>query len=149
MKNIKSNKKAIKELAGHFDKELQAHLPVTLLPNGILTYKDYYIKQLDSKNWGLFRLYNKELVDQYFLKTCALMAAKAYSTTNLDRVFKIKRLDNRYWANYSDSVVFKNNLKLVKDFDRYQVLLTRYNHSEQQAKNYKQEISKMFRWSFV
>lgn len=149
MKNIKSNKKTIKELAGHFDKELQAHLPVTVLSNGTIVYKDYYVKQLKSGNWGLFRIHTKDIIEQYFLKSCALMAAKAYSVTNLDRFFEVKRLDTRYWANYSDSIIFKNNLKLAKDFEKYQVLLNRYEHSDFQARDYKQQISRMFRWSFV
>lgn len=148
MKNLKSNK-AIKELAGYFDKELQAHLPVTVLPNGVIVYKDYYVKQTSNGNWGMFRISNKELVNQYFLKSCALMAAKAYHTINLEKYNEIKQLDNKYWANHSDSIIFKNNLKLAKDFEKYQVLLTRYEYCEQQAREYKEQISRMFRWSFV
>ena len=63
MKNFKSNNKALKELAGHFDKELQAHLPVTVLPNGVIVYKDFYVKQLSNSNWGLFRITTKELIN--------------------------------------------------------------------------------------
>lgn len=149
MKNTKSKTKVIKELAGHFDKELQARLPITVLPNGIIVYKDYAIKKMPSGNWGIFNLFNKELIDQYFLKSCALMAAKSHSLTNIERLNEIKQLDNRYWANYTDSLVFKNNIKLAKDFDKYLILLNRLEYCNEQVNYYKDEISRMFRWSFV
>jgi hypothetical protein len=149
MKNIKSKTKVIKELAGHFDKELQTHLPITVLPNGVIVYKEYAIKKMPNSNWGIFNLHNKDLVDQYFLKSCALMAAKALSTTNIEKANSIKLLDNRYWANYTDSLVFKHNLKLAKDLDKYLILLNRMEHCNDQVDYYKGEISRMFRWSFV
>lgn len=149
MKNTKSKTKVIKELAGFFDKELQTHLPITVLANGVIVYKDYAIKKLANGNWGIHYVSTKELIDQFFLKSCALMAAKAYSNTNIERFNEIKRLDNRYWANYTDSMVFKHNLKLAKDFDKYVILLNRLEHCDDQVKYYKDEISRMFKWSFV
>lgn len=143
------NKKTIKELASYFDQELQATLPITVLPNGVLAYKQFVIKQLPNGNWGLYHINSKDLIEQFFLKSCALMAAKAYNFANLPKYFEIKRLDNRYWASYCDSVVFKHNIKLAKDYDKYLVLLNRLEYSTEQAKHYKAIISQMFRWSFV
>jgi hypothetical protein len=77
------------------------------------------------------------------------MAAKALSTTNIEKANSIKLLDNRYWANYTDSLVFKHNLKLAKDLDKYLILLNRMEHCNDQVDYYKGEISRMFRWSFV
>ena len=64
-------------------------------------------------------------------------------------VFEIKRLDNRYWANFTDSLIYGKNMKTAKDFDKYQVLLTRYEHSAFLTEHFKEEISRMFKWSFV
>ena len=77
------------------------------------------------------------------------MATKAYQGTNLNRYFEIKRLDNKYWSSYSDNQVYKRNIKTAKDFDRYLILLNRLEHSKTQAEHFKEEISRMFKWSFV
>lgn len=150
MKNTKKPKtKTIKELAKYFDQELQATLPVSVLPNGTLAYKQFIIKELANGNWGLYNIHSKDLLDQFFLKSCALMAAKAYSMANLPKYFEVKRLDNRYWANHCDAQVFKHNIKLAKDYSKYLILVNRLEHSTELAKFYKAKISQMFRWSFV
>ena len=151
MKNHKSKPrpKEIKELANAFNDELQAKLPITRMPNGSIVYKDYLVKETKDKNWGIYHIKTRELVEVYFLKTCALMAAKAYSNTRMEKYFEIKRLDNQYWANYSDTLIFTKNIKTAKDYDRYLILLNRLEHSKTQAEHFKEEISRMFKWSFV
>jgi hypothetical protein len=141
--------KTIKELAGFFDKELTANLPVTVLPNGAVGYKDYLIKQTKDGNWGIYNVLSKDLLDQFFLKSCALMAAKAYSNVQLEKYQTIKQLDNRYWANHCDMLVYKKNIKTAKEFERYLILLNKLENSEAQTEHYKEEISRMFKWSFV
>lgn len=148
--NKKTNKqKIVKDLAEQFKSELDTKLPITVLPNGNMVYKDFLVKQLQNGNWGVYHVKTKELVQQYFLKTCALMGAKAYNHTQMTKFFEIKELDNKYWANYCDSVIFKNNIKSAKEFDRYIVLLNRLEESTSKAQFYKEEISRMFKWSFV
>lgn len=148
-KNNKNKKKLpIKELAEQFSHELDTKLPVHVMPNGDIVYKNYVVRKMTSENWGVFNLQNKDLVDQFFLKTCALMAAKAYNHTRVEKYFEIKRLDNKYWANYSDSLIYKKNIKNAKDFDRYLVLLNKLEESEAKVKYYKEEISRTFKWSF-
>lgn len=148
--NKKSNKKqVVKELAEHFQNELDRKLPITVLPGGAAVYKNYLIKQNSAGIWGMYNYRNQTLIEQYFLKTCALMAAKAYSTTSLDKFFEIKRLDNKYWSNYCDNQVYRNNIKTAKEFDRYVILLNKLEDSEQKTQYYKEAISRMFKWSFV
>ena len=77
------------------------------------------------------------------------MAAKAYYKTDMFKFSEIKQLDNRYWASYCDNLVYKKNIKTAKDFERYLVLLNKLEDSEQKAQHYKEEISSMFKWSFV
>jgi hypothetical protein len=145
----KPRPKEIKELANAFSDELQAKLPITRMPNGSIVYKDYLIKETKNKNWGLYHIRTRELIDTYFLKTCALMSAKAYANTRMEKYFEIKRLDNQYWANYSDTVIFAKNIKTAKDYERYLILLNRLEHSKTLADHFKEEISRMFKWSFV
>lgn len=148
--NKKFKKKLpVKELAEQFSHELDSKLPVHVMPNGDIIYKEYLIRKLSNDNWGIYNRSNKDLIDQFFLKTCALMAAKAYNNTRVERFFEIKRLDSKYWANYCDLTVFKKNIRVAKDFDRYLVLLNRLEECETKVKYYKDEISRMFAWSFV
>ena len=150
MKNTnKPKKRVIRELAEQFNVELNKQLSVTVLPNGDTVYKDYVVRQLSSGNWGLYKFKTKELVDQFFLKSCALMAAKAYSHVQVHRFKEIKTLDSRYWANHCDAEVYKHNIKITKDTDRYLILLDKLENSETKVRQYKTEISRMFKSSFV
>jgi hypothetical protein len=141
--------KVIQHLAETFEQDLKKTIPISIQPDGSIVYKSHYVKQVANGNWGLFNLNNKELIEEFYLKTSALMAAKAYAAIQLEKYFEIKRLDNRYWANYTDSLIYGRNMKTAKDFDKYQVLVTRYEHSAFLSEHFKEEISKMFKWSFV
>ena len=148
-KQTKSKSKVVKELAGHFEEDLKSSLPIAIQPDGSIVYKDYVVKLKKNQNWGLYDRRNNSLVEEYYLKTCALMAAKAYNRTQLEKFFEIKRLDNRYWANYCDSMIYRKNIKTAKEFERYCILLNKLEASEEQTKHFKEEISRMFKWSFV
>lgn len=145
----KNKTKTIKELANFFDKELSSSLPLTILPNGAVGYKDFLIRQTKDGNWGVYSVVSKELINQYYLKSCALMAAKAYNSVQLEKYHEIKRLDNRYWANHCDTLVYKKNIKTAKEFERYLILLNKLENSEALTEHFKEEISRMFKWSFV
>jgi hypothetical protein len=139
----------IKELAQELSTELEQKMPLTVLPNGGIVYKNYLVKQTNDGNWAVYNYKSRNLIEQYFLKTCALMAAKAYNGIQLDKFHDIKRLDNGYWANHCDTQVYRKNIKTAKDFDRYLILLNKLEESEFKETHYKDEITKMFKWSFV
>jgi hypothetical protein len=139
----------IKELAKELSSELEQKLPLTVLPDGGIVYKQYLVKQIKNGNWAMYNYKDRNLIEQFFLKTCALMAAKAYNNVQLDKFHEIKRLDTCYWAKHCDTQVFKHNIKLAKDFTRYLILLNKLEESELKETHYKEEISKMFKWSFV
>lgn len=141
--------KVISELAQQFDIELKNKLPIAVQPNGSIVYKNFLIKEIKSGNWAIFNINTKDILDQFYLKTCALMAAKAYSQTNLQKYFEIKEVDTRYCSNHNDTVIFTKNIKAAKDFDKYLVLLNRLEHSQFLTEYYRDKISTMFKWSFV
>jgi hypothetical protein len=145
----KPRHKVIQEIAGQFEADLNKTLPIAIQPDGSVVYKKYIIRQTSLGNWGVYNIQSRDMVDQYYLKTSALMAAKAYMSANLTKFFEIKRLDTKYWASFSDLQTYKHNIKLAKDFDRFQILLNKLEHSQFQTEHFKEEISKMFRWSFV
>lgn len=147
--NRKINKSKVRELAEQFREELDRNLPITVLPNGSIVYEDYVIKKTKKDNWAVYNFRNGQYIAEFFLKSCALMAAKAYHGVRIEKFYEIKRIDTQYWANHVDSQVFKYNMKQTQDFERYQILLTRFETSSAKERYYKGEISKMFKWSFV
>lgn len=148
-RNRKLNKNKISELAEQFKEELDRKLPIAILPDGGIVYKNYLIKQSKTNQWNLYNYRNKELIETFFLKTCALMGAKAHHNIHLERFGEIKRLDSGYWASYTDKLVFQNNIKTAKEFERFLILLNRLEESKLQEQRFKDEISRMFKWSFV
>ena len=146
---MKKNKtKLIKELAAHFEEELASSLPITIKKNGAVVYKDYEIVQNSLENWSLFNQ-SKNQIGQFFLKTSAIMAAKAWDYSDMQRFNSIKALDTNYWTNYTENLVYKKNIKKAKDFDRFMILLNKLEDSEIKANHFKDEISKTFKRSFV
>ena len=148
-KNRKPSGKVIKELAHHFEADFNKSLPISVHPNGNILYKDYLIKKNQHENWSVYHKSNNDLVEQFYLKTSALMAAKAYHLTQMDRFKHIKDIDTRYWANYSESNVFRHNMNRSKDYERFLILLNKLEHSTDKASILKEEISAMFKRSFV
>lgn len=148
-KQNKPRAKVIKELAVKLEEDFKKTLPINILPNGNIVYKQYTIKPMASGNWALVNTNNTYVVEEFYLKTTALMAAKAYSRVDLNKFFEIKRIDNKYWACHSDLQVYKNNIKNAKDFDRFCILLNKLENSQAESDTYKEKISQMFKWTFA
>lgn len=139
----------IKDLAKDLDADYANLMQLTKIDENTIAYKDYVVKKTQQGNWAIFKYPSKNLVEQFYLKTCAIMAAKAHSQVNLQKFQEIKRLDNLYWSNYSNVVIFQTKLKTAKDLDRYLILLNRLEESKIRKTHYQTEISQMFTWSFV
>jgi hypothetical protein len=152
MKQSKSTKpkaKVIKELASQFEEELKSTLPISVLPNGNIAYKQYLIKHTAQGDWGIYKRTVMDPIGVFYLKSSALMAAKAYDRNDLNKMFEIKRMDTDYRNSHSDSLIFANNIKKAKDFGRYIVLLNKLEYSQERTEHFKEQISRMFKWSFV
>jgi hypothetical protein len=147
MKNRQS--KMIKEIASYFDQELQATLPISVLPDGSLVYKDFLVKQLDNSYWGVYNIISKDLINEYFLKSCALVAAKAYNNRQYARYHNVKLLDSKYASVSTDYIIFKNNIDLITDDEKYAIMLTRLEESNSLTHHYQELILRLFRQSFI
>lgn len=159
MKNIKQKTRSktkpnaqldLKRLAETLDIEFTKNLQLIPLPDGSIAYKDYFVKQNKVGNWCIYRrTTGADVYGTFNLKTCALIAAKALHFTHLDKYNEVKQLDSKYWSNYTRTSVYKYNMKSTKDYERYLILLNKLEDSTWKASHYKDEISRMFRWSFV
>jgi hypothetical protein len=145
----KQHNKIIKEFASYFDQELQTTLPISVLPDGSLFYKDFLVKQLDNTYWGVYNIISRELINEYFLKSCALMAAKEYNYRHYEKYQAVKLLDSKYASATNDANVFKHNIGLVTDDEKYEIMLTRLEESSTLSQQYQRMILKLFRQSFI
>ena len=145
----KQQTKLIKEFAGYFDQELQTTLPISVLPDGSLLYKEFLVKQLDNTYWGVYNIASKDLINEYFLKSCALIAAKEYNNRHYEKYQSVKLLDRRYAAVTNDVSVLKHNIELVSDDEKYYIMLTRLEESSTLSQHYQQIILRLFRQSFI
>lgn len=139
----------IQVLASAFDKELQTHLEVVPLRHGAMLYRKLLVKRTSTGKWGLFNTSTKELIAQYFLKRCTLLAANLYTNGELNCFTEIALLDTKYWWNHCDSMLFRHNISQISTTsDRFLIALTRLEYSTEQAQFYKKIIFKRFNYAF-
>lgn len=141
--------KAIKELAEHLEREVEQQINVAKLPNGAVGYKHYLIKQTANETWGLYSSKTKDMIEQFYLKSTALIAAKHWDTCNMLGLQTVKQLDRQYWSNHVESMLCRQSMPKTKDFDRYLILLNKLEQSDFLTQHYKDEISRMFKWSLI
>lgn len=139
----------VDKLAETFEIDFKKIVPIIPLPDGSVVYKDFVTKQTKDGRWVLLRKNTLGTHGEFNLKTSALIAAKALSLVHIDKYNEIKMLDSRYWANHYTVQVCKKHLPNIKDLDHYMIMLNKYEHSLWLEEHCKEEISKMFRWSFV
>ena len=145
----KINPRVLKELAAHFEEDLTKNLPMVLHEDGTITYKKYAITKTPLETWAVYDVDGKNCLGEYFLKTCAIMSAKAYDERNQGKAFEIKRLDYNYWSNFSNNLVYKNNVNRAKESVRQTILLNKLEDSHQKTEFYKGKITNMFKDAFV
>lgn len=151
MKNIRSygKKTAIRELARVFDKELDAYLPVAVMPDCSVVVKRFQVKQQKDQSWAVISIDSKDIVDSFFLKSCALLAAKARYKSNFTLLLEVKRLDRQYAAHSTGVRVFEHSITQPENQDRLEILTMRLEHDRTQLELYRDKIQSMFRIHFA
>jgi hypothetical protein len=140
-------KKQAEKLEHFLDEEFKKELPIALMNDGSLVYANFKIKRNKHGTWNLYRV-GGFLIDKFNLKACALMAAKNYSANRLAAYNEIKHLDSSYQRNATDATIFKHRYKTVKDLDRRDLALWRWELTEARAKQTKAEIAVKFKSMF-
>jgi hypothetical protein len=140
-------KKQAERLENFLEEEFKKELPIALLSDGSLVYADFRIKRNKQGSWNLYRL-KGFLVDKFNLKACALMAAKHYTNNKLTAYNEIKQLDSRYQQNATDATIFKHRYTTVKDLDRRDLALWRWELTDSRARRTKVEIAAKFKSMF-
>lgn len=143
----KNKEKLVKELTDEFKKEF-TQLSITVLPNNDIVYEDFLIKQSNG-SWDLFNRSNRDKLSTFFLRSCALLAAKKYKDWLFNEYREIKQLDRDYKRNFINSKIHRHNLTQTTDDDTKVILLNQLECVEADAEYYKRKISCLFKRSFV
>lgn len=140
-------KKQAEKLEKLLEDELKAKAPIVVLSDKSLLYKRFKIKQ---NKLGLYELnhFSGDNIDIFQLKVTAILAAKFYNSSRFDYFKEIKNLDTEYWTNSVDSSIFKQRYLETKDRTRKDIYNARWQLTDSRAKNYKQEIVRMFKYNF-
>ena len=137
-----------RQLEQMFKQDVSNLLPVTVLADKSIVYKKYRIVR---NKLGIFELrYVKtgDLIDKFRTKSSALLAAKFYDKDNFTRYNEVVSLDTRYYINLTDSEIFRHKVKTTKDLERRDLFQWRFELTEQRAKSYKDEITRLFKTHF-
>jgi hypothetical protein len=135
-----------KKLESFLEEELKK-IPLVVLPDKSIVYKNYKIRQNKLGFWVLKHI-NGDFIDQFRIKTTASLAAKFYDQTNFKRYNEIKLLDSQYWNSNTDAEIFKYKYTNTKDLDKRDIFMWRWEVTKGRAERYKSEISAIFKSNF-
>ena len=137
----------VKELKKYVEQELDRSLPVTVLPDNSLAYKKFRIKREQDK-WNLRYIKSQDIIDSFYTKSSALLAAKFYEHNNFNLYVGIKDLDRKYYYNNVDIDIYKEQIKRTQDPIKREILYNRYDLSEHRSRLFKEQISSEFKTHF-
>jgi len=140
-------KQQAKQLENFLEEEFKKKIPFAVLPDNSIVYKRYKIKQNKQGFWNL-NFVGGDIIDQFRIKTTAILAAKFYDQTNFNRYNQIRSLDTHYWNNSNDASFFKYRYEHAKDLEKRDIYMWRWEQADHRAKRYKEEISIMFKGNF-
>lgn len=140
-------KRQAEKLERYLDEEFKHNLPVVQLSDKSLIYKNFKIKQDKTGYWILSRV-KGNIIDKFYLKVCALLAAQFYSTNHLNRYNEVKNLDSVYQKNSVDSDIFKYYYKKTSDKIKKDTCLWRWEISHDKAQIAKTQIVSKFKLMF-
>lgn len=140
--------KQAERLEKFLEEEFTKKLPIVILPDKSIIYKQFRIKQNKNQIWDLKWARTGDKIDSFHTKTSALLAAKFYISSNHTRYNEVKHLDLRYWNNSIDAMFFKHRLNTTRDYELKDLFLSRFDLAEQRYKNARHQITQMFKINF-
>lgn len=125
-------------------------MPLTMLKDGSICYDNYIIKKNSNNKWDLsqFNKRYKNFIGSFNIKSTALIAANHHKHNRVMALARTKDLDQRYWANYIDSINFRKLYKNTDETIKRDVFLWRWELSRDRADNLKDEITFTFNQAF-
>ena len=140
-------KKHAKKLELFLELEIDSIPAIAYLPSGSILFDKFKISSTKTGSWKLFR-FGGSFLDEFNLKTVALLAAKMYSSDNIAGVIQLKILDNMYYKHVSEKDALDIRYNKSKTQEQADMYLARISVSESKIEYAKQQISSKFRRSF-
>ncbi len=142
-------KKAAKNLYNFYEQAKES-IPIPVLANGGVVYKDYVIKKNKKSRWAVYkkRPGTVSFVNSYNLKTSAILAANYHHSNSVNKMIELKNLDEGFWSNQTDSFIFDNLFKKTTDSVKKDNFLWRWEMTKSRAEYYKSKILSAFNSSF-
>jgi|688.fasta_scaffold697999_2 hypothetical protein len=137
----------VKDFKRYAEQEVDKSLPVKILPDNSLIYKNFRIKKVKEK-WTVNYTKSSDIIDEFYTKTGALLGAKFYNTNNLSKFTAIKDLDRKYYYTLSEIDIYRELIKHTQDFTKKEILYSRYDVAEHRSKVYKEQIASEFKTHF-
>lgn len=137
-----------KQLEQMLEQDLGKLMPLTVLPDKSVAYKNFRIQKTKTGFYELKYLKTNDSIQRFRTKTSAILAAKFYDKNNFIRYNEVINLDERYYNNSTDSEIFAHRIKTTKDLDRKDLFQWRYEITKHRAKAYKDELTRMFKTHF-
>jgi hypothetical protein len=130
------------------EQQLLKELPIKIVGNAIV-YNDYVIKQDKQGYWNLYANFNGlDLVDKFYLRTSALMAAKKYEKCKMQEFKLILSTDQHYAKLHDDITHFRYQMKKTNDIAKKDNYLFRLQECYVKISDIKEQIQQMYRTSF-
>jgi hypothetical protein len=130
------------------EQQLLKELPIKIV-NNVITYNDYVIKQDSQEYWNLYANFNGlDLVDRFYLRISALMAAKNYEKSKMREFKLILSMDQLYAKLHNDITHFRYQMKKTNDTVKKDNYLFRLQECYAKISDIKEQIQQMYRTSF-
>jgi hypothetical protein len=140
-------KNQIKKLEKCIEEEFKNSLPITILPDGNIVYKHFFIKKNNQGKWQLTKPRTDPL-DTFNSKSCALIAAKLYETNNFEYYSELKILDEIHERSRTEYIIYKKKYQKNKNPEKTDVHAAKYLKAKGNLDYSREKIINKFRLVF-
>lgn len=130
-------------------RDLEELLDITISPADFPYQKGNSIRigkyVIRENKHGWFRIFDCERnaqIAETFCKTSALAIAKSLAS-GTDQRNKILNIDKDIQKWYNDCVFYKHNMRVTKDYNRYDILEMRYDLARRRTADAKQQLERI------
>jgi len=136
------------ELHKKLEHELLDELPIRVKDNNI-EYNHFLIMQDKDGYWGLYNNINGlEFIQRFFLRSCAVMAARLYEKVKIQDFVTVKSLDSSYRNFSNDIITFRYLIKKTTDDVKRDNYYFRLAECILKSKEMKRQIENLYRTIF-
>lgn len=137
-----------KDLQKQIENELLKELPIRVKDNCI-EYNHFLIMQDKDGYWCLYNNINGlDFLQRFFLRSCAIMAAKLYEKTKMQDFVTVKNLDSSYRNFANDIITFRHLIKKTNDDVKKDNYYFRLEECILKSKEMKRQIENLYRVIF-